>query len=123
MKNEENDILKMLAMQAKMRMKNGAYKSKGAPRISTRNNSITKMYVSNFSADYRLMALSKKEDEEIYNKVKQLVGEDKEILNPIKLLIDSDKYNKMDDVNKMRYVLSVSEKYRNFKSQCEKEIV
>lgn len=28
MKNQENDILKMLALQAKMRMKNGAYNKK-----------------------------------------------------------------------------------------------
>ena len=30
---------------------------------------------------------------------------------------------KMSDVEKMRYTLSVSEKYRNFVDQCSKEIV
>ena len=122
MKNEENDILKMLALQAKMRMKNGAYnkKSQAGSNLVSRG---MRMYVSNFSADYRLLALSTKEDDEILEKVKDMMKDDKDIINPIKQLVDQVKFDKMSDVEKMRYTLSVSEKYRNFVSQCNKEIV
>lgn len=122
MKNEENDILKMLALQAKMRMKNGAYNKKS----QTGSNLVSRgmrMYVSNFSADYRLLALSTKEDDEILEKVKDMMKDDKDIINPIKQLVDQVKFDKMSDVEKMRYTLSVSEKYRNFVNQCNKEIV
>lgn len=122
MKNQENDILKMLALQAKMRMKNGAYnkKSQAGSNLVSRG---MRMYVSNFNADYRLLALSTKEDDEILEKVKDMMKDDKNIINPIKQLVDQVKFDKMSDVEKMRYTLSVSEKYRNFVSQCNKEIV
>ncbi len=82
-----------------------------------------RMYVSNFNADYRLLALSTKEDDEILEKVKDMMKDDKNIINPIKQLVDQVKFDKMSDVEKMRYTLSVSEKYRNFVDQCSKEIV
>lgn len=122
MKNEENDILKMLAIQAKMRLRSGAYKNKGVPR-ATKAAGGMRMYVSNFSADYRLLALSTKEDEQMLEKVKQMMREEKDELAPIRQLIDQARFNKMSDVEKMRYTLSVSEKYRNFVDQCSKEIV
>ena len=122
MKNEENDILKMLALQAKMRMKNGAYKTR-TQKCSNLDNRGMRMYVSNFNADYRLLALSTKEDDEILEKVKDMMKDDKNIINPIKQLVDQVKFDKMSDVEKMRYTLSVSEKYRNFVDQCSKEIV
>ncbi len=122
MKNEENDILKMLALQAKMRMKNGAYNKKSQAGSNLVGRGM-RMYVSNFSADYRLLALSTKEDDEILEKVKDMMKDDKDIINPIKQLVDQVKFDKMSDVEKMRYTLSVSEKYRNFVNQCNKEIV
>ncbi len=122
MKNEENDILKMLALQAKMRMKNGAYNKKSQAGSNLVGRGM-RMYVSNFSADYRLLALSTKEDDEILEKVKDMMKDDKDIINPIKQLVDQVKFDKMSDVEKMRYTLSVSEKYRNFVDQCSKEIV
>ena len=122
MKNEENDILKMLALQAKMRMKNGAYNKKSHTGSNLVGRGM-RMYVSNFSADYRLLALSTKEDDEILEKVKDMMKDDKDIINPIKQLVDQVKFDKMSDVEKMRYTLSVSEKYRNFVNQCNKEIV
>lgn len=122
MKNEENDILKMLALQAKMRMKNGAYNKKSQAGSNLVGRGM-RMYVSNFSADYRLLALSTKEDDEILEKVKDMMKDDKDIINPIKQLVDQVKFDKMSDVEKMRYTLSVSEKYRDFVNQCNKEIV
>ncbi len=122
MKNQENDILKMLALQAKMRMKNGAYNKKSQAGSNLVGRGM-RMYVSNFSADYRLLALSTKEDDEILEKVKDMMKDDKDIINPIKQLVDQVKFDKMSDVEKMRYTLSVSEKYRNFVNQCNKEIV
>lgn len=122
MKNKQNDVLKMLALQAKMRMRNGVYKN--SPQ--NHSNSTTRgkrMYVSNFSADYRLLALSTKEDEEILEKVKNMMRGDKDVVDPIRQLIDQTRFDKMSDVEKMRYTLSVSEKYRNFVDQCNKEIV
>lgn len=122
MKNEENDILKMLALQAKMRMKNRAY-SKTPKSSSNLVNRGMRMYVSNFSADYRLLALSTKEDDEILEKVKNMMKGDRDIINPIKQLVDQVKFDKMSEVEKMRYTLSISEKYRNCVDQCSKEIV
>ena len=122
MKNQENDILKMLALQAKMRMKNGAYNKESQTGTKFVNRGM-RMYVSNFNADYRLLALSTKEDDEILEKVKDMMKDDKNIINPIKQLVDQVKFDKMSDVEKMRYTLSVSEKYRNFVDQCSKEIV
>lgn len=122
MKHQENDILKMLALQAKMRMKNGTYNKNSQTGTKFVNRGM-RMYVSNFNADYRLLALSTKEDDEILEKVKDMMKDDKNIINPIKQLVDQVKFDKMSDVEKMRYTLSVSEKYRNFVDQCSKEIV
>ena len=122
MKNQENDILKMLALQAKMRMKNGAYNKKSQTGTKFVNRGM-RMYVSNFNADYRLLALSTKEDDEIVEKVKDMMQDDKNIINTIKQLVEQVQFDKMSDVEKMRYTLSVSEKYRNFVDQCSKEIV
>lgn len=122
MKNEENDILKMLAIQAKMRMRSGAYKNRGATGTKPTVRGM-RMYVSNFSADYRLLALSTKEDEEILEKVRLMLKDDKDEIAPIKQLIDQARFNKMSDVEKMRYTLSISEKYRNCVRECNKEIV
>ena len=87
MKNQENDILKMLALQAKMRMKNGAYNKKSQTGTKFVNRGM-RMYVSNFNADYRLLALSTKEDDEILEKVKDMMKDDKNMINPIKQLVD-----------------------------------
>ncbi len=124
MKNEENDVLKMLAMQAKLRMKCGAYgtkNSKGRAGFSKPRG--MKMYGTNFSADYKLMALSRKEDEAILEKVREMLHKEDEEHFPMQHLIDQAKFNKMSDVEKMRYALSVSEKYRKSMDICQKEIV
>lgn len=97
MKNK-NDLLKMLVMQAKCRLR-----GESAPRKEN------------------IKIISKTEDDALYEKVITLLNEEEEVLNPIARLMDMSKYKKLDSAGKERYFFSLVNKYRDLKDRYIKE--
>lgn len=60
-------------------------------------------------------------DEMLYKKVKNMLDEDEYTLNPIGQLMDKNIYNKLDEQNKQRYVLELSNKYHELRDRYYRE--
>ena len=60
-------------------------------------------------------------DENLYHKVKEILDEDEFAANPIGRLIEKDKLMQMDDAAKQKYILDLSQKYRELKERYYKE--
>jgi len=61
------------------------------------------------------------EDERLYKKVCAFLASDIVVSNPIGLLLDKDKLNGLDEAAKNRYVLQMSNKYREMCERYNKE--
>lgn len=60
-------------------------------------------------------------DEKMYAKVCAILDRDEATINPIGQLIDNDVYSKLDPASKQRYILELSNKFREFKERYERE--
>ena len=94
-------VLYNLAKQAKRRMKN--YNNGGIQHLS-----------------YAKLAYSDK-DQLLYKKVCKMLDEDRIIINPINELIDKKYYDTLSFESKQRYILDLSEKYRQMKDRYDRE--
>ena len=94
-------VLYNLAKQAKHRMKN--YNKGGVHQLS-----------------YSKLAYSDK-DQELFKKVCKMLEEDRIIINPITELIDKKYYETLSIESKQRYILNLSEKYREMKERFDRE--
>lgn len=94
-------VLYSLAKQAKHRMKN--YNQGGIQHLS-----------------YAKIAYSDK-DQLLYKKVCQMLDEDRIIINPINELIDKKYYETLSLESKQRYILDLSDKYRQMKERYDRE--
>ena len=94
-------VLYNLAKQAKRRMKN--YNNGGIQHLS-----------------YASLAYSDK-DQVLYNKVCKLLDEDRLVINPINELIDKKYYETLSIESKQKYILDLSEKYRQMKDRYDRE--
>ena len=97
MKNK-NDLLKMLVLQAKCRLR-----GENAPRKEN------------------VKLISKTEDDALYEKVITLLNENEEVLNPIARLMDMTTYKKLDNIGKERYFFNLVNKYKDLKERYIKE--
>ena len=94
-------VLYNLAKQAKHRMKN--YNKGGIQHLS-----------------YSKLAYSDR-DQELFKKVCKMLDEDKIIINPINELIDKKYYDTLSLESKQRYILDLSDKYREMKERYDRE--
>lgn len=99
--NKKSGVLYNLAKQAKRRMKN--YNKGGIQHLS-----------------YAKLAYSDK-DQLLYKKVCRMLEEDRIIINPINELIDKKYYDSLSIESKQRYILDLSEKYREMKERFDRE--
>ncbi len=60
-------------------------------------------------------------DQELYEKVKQILLSDEIVINPIKELIDTKYYKTLTLEAKQKYIFDLSEKYKEMKSRFERE--
>lgn len=60
-------------------------------------------------------------DEQLYQKVRDILESDELIINPIARLIDADEYENMDNEAKQRYILELSAKFRDLKERYYRE--
>lgn len=96
----KNDILKMLASKAKNRLINKNLRN-------TYSNVDVKIITKN--------------DDNFYNKVKEIMDEKTYVCNPLKRLMDEDKLMKMDARGRERYLLETIEKYQEARRKIERE--
>lgn len=94
-------VLYNLAKQAKRRMKN--YNNGGIQHLS-----------------YAKLAYSDK-DQDLYKKICKMLDEDRIIINPINELMDKKYYDTLSFEGKQRYILDLSEKYRQMKERYDRE--
>lgn len=99
--SKKTGVLYNLAKQAKRRMKN--YNNGGIQHLS-----------------YAKLAYSDK-DQALYLKVCKMLDEDRIIINPINELIDKKYYNTLSIESKQRYILDLSDKYRQMKERYDRE--
>ena len=95
-----NDMLKTLAMRAKNRLINKSLRN-------TYSNVDIKIINNN--------------DENFYNKVKDIVNEKEFVYNPIKRLMDNDRMMKMSPRERERYLLETIEKYQSTRRKIFEE--
>lgn len=103
------ELLKYMAQQAKNRMK-----SKNADMS----------LVTNYAKNRPIIIstrITEDEDNELYDRVCELLDNDKDCFNPIDKLMDIDEYNHMNLQGKERYLFNLAEKYRLFKDKYETE--
>lgn len=98
---KKTGVLYNLAKQAKSRMKN--YNKGGLQRLS-----------------YAKLAYSDK-DQMLYKKVCRMLDDDRIIINPINELIDKKYYDTLSIESKQRYILDLSDKYRQMKERYNRE--
>ncbi len=92
----KRDIIKMLAAKAKNRLMNKNLRN-------TYNNANIKVITDN--------------DEDFYNKVKDMLNEEEFIENPLKRLMDDNKLMKMTPQQRERYLLETIEKYLSVRNK------
>lgn len=112
--NKEKSGLKMLAADAKARLKNG-YHNKDV-EIGQKSENYFDIVKKSFS----LNEMSDK-DRIFYNKVEKIL-KDGEITNPIFRLVDEVYLNSLDYSAKQRYLLEISEKFNKIKKEIEDKI-
>ena len=110
---QKDDMLKMLARQAKNRLRGGSNLS----GVEYKRNF---KVIYNDSETIKNVIISNKEDENLYKKVVGLLDSNEEI-NVVSHIIDKKYMNSLDEMAKQRYFLTMLDKYRKFKQRYEAE--
>ena len=113
--------LKRRCWLAKQRLKMGYFDSKrDAEQVAVR----TEGPVIEYSARNRLAevaASTSVADEKMYRKVCDILDSSEIALNPIGQLIERDVYDGLDATGKQRYILELSEKFRELQERYYRE--
>ncbi len=60
-------------------------------------------------------------EQELYDRVCKILSRDEVVINPIKELIDTKYYNSLSLEAKQKYIIDLSNKYKEMKSRYERE--
>ena len=60
-------------------------------------------------------------EQELYTKVCKILSKDEVVINPIKELMDNKYYNTLTIEGKQRYIIDLSQKYKELKLRYERE--
>ncbi len=110
--------IKLLAKEAKRRMKNGfweqnkdkiGYMKAKAKSEGIESSKIVKYYQTNV---IREIKPKKDENEKFYKKVKSILDSVGEVSDIIRRLIDTEAYNALPYDRKQKYIMELSQKYR-----------
>lgn len=119
MARKQSGELKKRAWLAKQRLKMGYWDSvksdDGTAAVGAVNTARMQLKTS--------VTVSKRDlsDERMYERVCEILDRDEATLNPIGQLIDGDVYNKLDAAARQRYVLELSNKFRELKERYYRE--
>ena len=127
----ERSELKRRALLAKQRMKIGYWQKIQEERealLSQSQDSARLQLLSNLQrSDYVRstgMALNKErtdKEEQLYGKVCSILSADENVTNPIGQLVERDVYETLDEHNRQRYILELSQKFRELRERYYRE--
>ena len=60
-------------------------------------------------------------EQELYDRVCKMLSRDEVVINPIRELMDNKYYNSLSVEGKQRYIIELSEKYKEMKNRYERE--
>ena len=109
--------LKKRAQLAKQRLKMGYFESAHAS-ASDRGDDKAVDYIASYA---RFTDTATNRDEKMYKKVCAILDRDEATINPIGQLIDNDVYSALDAAAKQRYILELSNKFRELKDRYYRE--
>lgn len=112
MENCNCEALRRLARQAKNRLSRRKY---------FEGNGDYKMYNGGLIADYKLVHLNQKEDERLYEKVREMLNEDIDTVNPLGKIVDKARIEQMTNKERERYIINLADKYLKMKERFQKE--
>ena len=131
MSQKERSELKRRALLAKQRMRMGYWQKMQDERnqfMAESTDSARIQILSNLQRSEHIratsMALNRDradKEEVLYKKVCGILSEDENVTNPIGQLVEHDLYDGMDEQNKQRYILELSQKFRELKDRYYKE--
>ena len=113
----DNSTLRKLALAAKKRL-NGVNSEK-QKRVKKQVSTFT-VYKNLYKNDYQITII-KNEDEELYEKVKQLLNKNFDSPFILKELVDNNVYKNLPDDKKMAYMLKLADKYCNLRKRYIQE--
>ncbi|MCL2540387.1 MAG: hypothetical protein FWE53_03025 [Firmicutes bacterium] len=121
---------KLLARQAKQRMKKGYWQAENKARSECMERGVSRgaklerisdLYAQKLERElYRSETLADP-DEALYKKVCQILDENEYVLNPIKYLIDHESYDSLDVTAKQNYIFKLADKYNRLKERYMEE--
>lgn len=126
MKENQKSELRLLALNAKRRMKDGYWQKTNVQRINAMENmramgkSVTvaqNYYINKLNAELYGKSKIQCEDDMLYKKVCKILDDCVDITNPIGQLVDREIYDKLDSNAKQRYVFKLADKYRTLKER------
>ena len=124
---ETQKSLKQYAREAKMRLKNGFWKTykenldteiQKAKEVGVEKSKVIEYYTAKTKEDLKS---PKEREEDFYQKVKKILDEEGEISNVLGRLTDLEVYNNLSYEDKQRYNLSLSSRYLKAVERYEKE--
>jgi hypothetical protein len=124
--NQEN-ILKKLAFDAKYRLKHCTYKDRQENLNIKRNiafqNHIRMIKESEFKSPEITIKIINDyaEQQDFQNKVIKLLKENADCVNPLKKLSDNKLLSEMNEIEKQKYILELSERYNAVKDNYNKQ--
>ena len=131
MMSKEKSELKRRALLAKQRMKIGYWRKMQEERellLSKSNDSSQLQLLSSLQRSEYVrqsgFAFNKErtdKEEQLYSKVCNILTTDENTTNPIGQLVERDIYEAMDEHNRQRYILELSQKFRELKERYYKE--
>lgn len=112
-----NSMLRKLALQARQRLN-------GVSRIKRQNakkdvSSVT-IYRNLYKDNFKIISYDSR-DKEFYEKVKMLITSSPDSPKMLRELVDFKEYSKLDDAQKIGYMLNLAERYHQTKEQLQKE--
>lgn len=123
--------LKRRALLAKQRMKMGYWEQMMKDREKLINEVGSTYEGQKMVSDYQREKYNREfnvtvnrftsKDEQLYEKVCEILRSDEFVINPIARLIDKAEYDNMDSEARQRYVLELAAKFRELKERFYKE--
>lgn len=119
--------LKKRCWLAKQRLKMGYWESVREDRQRSEADGASVQTAASIHAHVRLMrdaevaAGLSPQDEKMYLKVCEILDSNEVTINPIGQLIERDVYDRLDGASRQRYVLELSEKFRELKDRYYRE--
>ena len=114
---EKGSMLRKLALQAKKRL-NGASKEKLA--CPKKDLSTMTIYKNLYKNNFKILSYIDNE-EDFYLKVKTILSRNPDSPNILKQLVDTSEYSRLDEAQKMGYMLNLAERYAKVKERLDEE--